>query len=114
MFIPAFFKDKEPRDVQVQIGGNATFLCLTNGTSAEPFWRINGTEYSLSLYPPQYKIGGQKITINNVTWTDNGVTFQCFYRLRHGSLESTVGRIISKLHVYLCWMLGVNDLDYTT
>ena len=87
-------------------------FCLIDGTLFEPSWRINGTDYTPSLVPMQYQTGGQRITIKNVTWTENGLTFQYFIIVRGGrTLESTVGRIISKLHLNLCWMLEGFNLD---
>ena len=98
MLIPAFLE--EPSDIHVKLGGNATFPCLIDGTAFEPSWRINGTDYTPSLVPMQYQTGGQRITIKNVTWTENGLTFQCFIIVKGGqTLESTVGHIISKLHL---------------
>lgn len=69
-----------PEDVAVEEGGTANFPCLYNGTFAIPYWKINGSLFSVLRLPRQHSYFNYILRVKDVTLSLNSTTYQCMFQ----------------------------------
>ena len=83
---------KEPANVTVTEGMNVTIPCQVNGSEILPFWRINGTVYSLLNIPNDIEIlRDGSLFIDKANLKINFTYFQCFILRNIEELSSQIG-----------------------
>ena len=69
----------EPEDTTIEEGGVAKFNCTYTGTTAFPYWRINGRLYPSDLLPSDHSYYRQMLIVQDVQLSDNGTQYQCVF-----------------------------------
>ena len=79
-YIPAVIEfTNEPEDAFVDEGDDAIFNCSYSGTTALPFWFINGTFYSITSLPSNHSYQRQMLIVKHVQVSDSGTAYQCAF-----------------------------------
>ena len=83
----------QPQDTTVTEGSDVRFQCSFEGSVRVPDWKIKETVYYWQYIPRPFTfhLSDFSLTVENVTASLNGTTFQCIVP---GEAESSVGVLI--------------------
>ena len=73
-----------PSNTSVFIGEAVNLCCKFIGTQSHPYWRINGTVYSVNILPPGHEARTNGIYIPSATADQNYTEYMCFFSIYIG------------------------------